>query len=406
MKQLKSVVILCDSYQINGGASKVARMEADALAKAGYNVLYFCADYTLPVLTEVQLNYKVYSIRMLDILTASKSKSLFYGIYNFLAAKRISRLLKSLSKTNTIVHAHGWTKALSASVIHKASSLGFKVVISLHSYEITCPNLGLYNYQNKHVCKLKPMSLSCISTHCDARVYSHKLWRVMRQFVQNSVLQIPHKVEDYIYVSKWSKDLIAPLLPNNKNYYFVANPIEVGRRVELIAQNSYFAYIGRLSPEKGVDIFLKACDELGCKGLVIGAASNADMTDTLKCPANVHFTGWQSSEEMEQYYSQIRVLVFPSYLYETMGLVVLEAASRGIPAIVASETAAVEFVEHEVTGLIFKNGDIESLKECMVKLSDNEYVSKLGEAAYTKFWRHPFTIDRHITELLAVYENL
>ncbi len=46
-------------------------------------------------------------------------------------------------------------------------------------------------------------------------------------------------------------------------------------------------------------------------------------------------TGWLSAEDVQRELEHARCLVFPSLWYETYGLVVNEAAARGIPAIVS-----------------------------------------------------------------------
>jgi glycosyltransferase involved in cell wall biosynthesis len=102
-----------------------------------------------------------------------------------------------------------------------------------------------------------------------------------------------------------------------------------------------------------------------------------------------------------------RALVFPSLWYETLGLVVLEAAAHGIPSIVPDFSAAREIVEDGVTGFHFKGGDESDLRSKMRKLQDPEVAARLGRAAYDHFWASPFSsLDAHISSLQEIYENM
>ena len=115
-------------------------------------------------------------------------------------------------------------------------------------------------------------------------------------------------------------------------------------------------------------------------------------------------TGWVTHTQSTTYMRASRALVFPSLWYETLGLVVLEAASHGIPAIVPSESAAAEFVVDGITGLHFRRGDENDLRAQMLRLRDPELVGRLGRATYEKFWSAGFASRiGHAQALESVY---
>jgi len=100
-------------------------------------------------------------------------------------------------------------------------------------------------------------------------------------------------------------------------------------------------------------------------------------------------------------------LVLPSLWYETQGLVVLECAASGVPAIVPDLCAASEFVEHGRTGLIFKRGDKADLADKMRSLlADRALAARLGRAAYEKFWAAPPSAQAHAAGLLDIYRQM
>ncbi|HMS57031.1 MAG TPA: glycosyltransferase, partial [Fimbriimonadaceae bacterium] len=112
--------------------------------------------------------------------------------------------------------------------------------------------------------------------------------------------------------------------------------------------------------------------------------------------------GWLSSDLVVERMRQARALVFPSVWYETLGLTVYEAAANGVPAIVSNVTAACDFVEHGVNGLVFRAGDAEDLAQKMAMMTDDE-ASRMGMAAYDRYWANPMTVESHLTGLLQVY---
>ena len=100
------------------------------------------------------------------------------------------------------------------------------------------------------------------------------------------------------------------------------------------------------------------------------------------------------------------VVVLPSRWYETQGLVVLEAAARGVPAIVPDQCAASDFVDDGITGLVFRTGDLVDLEHKLRQLTDPALAARLGGAAYEKYWQAPATMASHTERLVAVYESM
>jgi glycosyltransferase involved in cell wall biosynthesis len=88
-------------------------------------------------------------------------------------------------------------------------------------------------------------------------------------------------------------------------------------------------------------------------------------------------------------FDQIDVLVVPSLWNEPMGRVPLEAASAGIPSIVANRGGLPETVTHGVTGFVFDPSDSLSLAECLASLaSDNSRLVAMKNAAFESSLSH------------------
>jgi glycosyltransferase involved in cell wall biosynthesis len=113
-----------------------------------------------------------------------------------------------------------------------------------------------------------------------------------------------------------------------------------------------------------------------------------------------------SRDLVKQELSGARALIFPSLWYETEGLVVLEAAALGVPAVVADSSAARDLVIDGETGLYFRGGDEKALQTVMARLQDDQLVRRLGRAAYVNYWNSPRSLEHHVADLEEVYAQV
>ena len=160
----------------------------------------------------------------------------------------------------------------------------------------------------------------------------------------------------------------------------------------------------RITQGKGAIVFAKAARALGCDALFVGDGPCAQ--EVVQVYPRARVTGWVSREKVTEYLKTARVLVFPSLWYETEGLSVIEAAALGVPAIVSGTSAARMSIADGVTGLCFAGADEADLIRAMRTLSaDDALVGAMGQAAHQRYWENPRTLDRHVSELEAVYEQ-
>jgi len=327
------------------------------------------------------------------------------GLWNKPARRALDRELARSDPAVTVVHMHMWTKALSPSVLHLAIRRGFKVLITLHDFFIGCPTGGLFLHQTAELCPYVPLSWDCVSCSCDRRNYGHKLWRTARTVLQNHLLRIPQGVAHFVGVSEMSANLMRPWLPPDRPMTVVRNPVAT---VDLgpapVAESAPFLFIGRFSVEKGVLLAAQAVQRLGVPAVFIGDGELAAEARAL-CP-HATFTGWLSAEEIRGWLHRARALLFPPLWYETLGLVVVEAAAAGVPAIISDRCAATDFLGDGERGLHFEHGSLDALCAAITRLQDPALAARLGRAAYDWHWQDPWTTDRHVSSLLALYEEV
>ena len=409
------VVIVNDFAFVDGGASKIALGSARALAMSPIRVTLFSG--VGPVAAELieVLDLEVICLGLREIVDdPNRMRAMTRGLWNRTARLRMEQFLDGLdepSRRETIIHVHTWTKALSASVIAAAIERGFRVVLTLHDYFSACPAGSFFLHPKQEICHLKPMSLACLSTNCDSRNYGIKLWRVGRTWMQTHPGRLPSGIRDFITISDLSQRVLMPFLPADARYHRVANFIDVEQQNQVdVAMNEVFSFAGRLSPEKGPLLLAECIRMLSVRDQSVEVQFIGDgpvRAQVAKAAPKAKITGWLKHVDVIERLRQSRALVLPSLWYETQGLVVAEAAALGVPAIVPTTSAAQEWVEDGVTGLLFEGGDATDLGRKICFLRDNpDAAAAIGSEAFRRFWMNPPSMAKHVSELLTVYLSL
>lgn len=366
--KIKNIIIVNDFDYTQGGASKVAIDTANLLSESNesLNVYFFSGSHS----DSSNLNDKIIKVCTNQgeaLKDKNKIRGFLNGIYNFKAKGELKELLKSLDKNNTIIHVHGWTKCLSSSVFDVAFKMKFKVVLTLHDYFTACPNGGYFDYKKNEICHLKPLSWKCIKCNCDSRNYAFKLYRILRQFVQNKIVKLNDRLESVITISDFSEKILSNTLNNSTKIFRLYNPIDFDNESNEInfKSNNYYLFVGRIAREKGIEEFCKAITKANAKGIVVGDGPEKEMLS--KKYQEINFVGWKNRNDVKDYMKKAKALIFSSKWYETMGMTVIEAEMLGIPCIVNRNTAASEFIIDKKNGFLYSN-----LEELILLISTNK----------------------------------
>lgn len=398
---IKTVVIVYDQAYVSGGAAKIAINTAILLKKRGYRVIYFSAlGPTEKTLTENGV--EVICIGGKHIGKTKNPIALLQGIWNRYAQSSLDAVLKTLDKDETVVHIHGWTKCLSASIFAACNQNHIKTYITLHEYFSICPNGGVFDYKSNKICTLKPCGLRCYLHNCDKQNYLYKVYRDVRQMFTNRML---YKLRpNVIYISEFSKKILEEHIQFQKKSFLIENFVEIQDTIKVnAAQNTDYLFIGRVSKEKGPDLFCKAIEETGVQGVIIG--DGPELTKLMENYPNITFTGWLSPNEMEPYIQNARCLVVSSEWYETMGLTIIEMQAKGVPCIVPIQCAGSEYIKDQKSGILYQIGDLESLKSAIEKTKSGQYLEMLSDNFYMDYDPYRFNMERYFEGLTNAYKS-
>jgi glycogen synthase len=100
-----------------------------------------------------------------------------------------------------------------------------------------------------------------------------------------------------------------------------------------------------------------------------------------------------------------RLLLMPS-LFETFGLVALEAMSVGLPSVVYSETALEEIIEDNFNGRIIQHSNIKKLNEEVSALFKNKNeLDRMSKNSIIKYNRE-YELNKNIKKILKIYNKV
>lgn len=186
---------------------------------------------------------------------------------------------------------------------------------------------------------------------------------------------------------------------------------EVKKRHGISADQRVVGVVGRLGPEKGQLVFLKAMKKAvrGCPkliALIIGEGQDQEMLKDYcrenRLTEHVIFSGYQ--ENIDDYYQIIDVLVVPS-LSEGLPNTVLEAMSFGIPVLATSVGGIPEVIGDE-NGVLVRPNDSEALSDAMIELFQDD-TRRINIGSKGKSSLHPrFEAEHRAQQIIGLYHDL
>lgn len=397
-----NVVIVNDFDYVQGGATKVAIETAELLKKRGINTYFFSAVHS----ENVAYDFNLISTNQKEMV---KDKNIVRGainnLYNLSAKKNLKSLLDTLDPKRTIVHVHGWTKALSSSIFNVLDQKGFPYVLTAHDYFTICPNGGMFNYVTNTICNLKPMSKECMKCNCDSRNMAFKKFRIIRHYIQNNYVKFSNNLDHLITISDLSESVLTNEI-KPKHIYRVYNPTSIEKKEDRISaeKNDYFIYVGRITKEKGVIELLKLLSKTGRQLKIVGDGEfKKTLEEQYKNFTNIEFLGWKQQDDVYNYMRSARALIFPSLWYEGAPLTIFEALSMGLPCFVSNKCSGAEFIENEKDGYVFN-----PLDDSLLKLLDcsDDVIKQFSLNSYEKYWNNPFSKERYLNDLIDVYSQI
>lgn len=176
-----------------------------------------------------------------------------------------------------------------------------------------------------------------------------------------------------------------------------------------LEKDGYILYLGRIVPEKRVDLLINAYKEIDTeKKLVIaGGSSHTDgYLDEVKSLAKdderIIFTGFVDGQELEELYSNAYIYCLPSEV-EGMPLSLLEAMSYSNCCLASDISECTEVCEDKAC--YFKSGSLESLKEKLERLLNDDALTFSYKKGASDFICNKYNWDEIAEKTLKLYQG-
>jgi len=170
------------------------------------------------------------------------------------------------------------------------------------------------------------------------------------------------------------------------------------------AKPSYFAFLGRIAPEKRIDVAIRVAEHCGIPLKVAAKIDRADRDyydEQIKPLMNsryVEYIGEINDHEKSAFLGGAIALLVPIDWPEPFGLVMIEAMACGTPVIAFNRGSVPEVVEDGVTGFIVEDeaGAIGAV----------DRLSHLSRTRIRERFEQRFTARRMALDYLATYREL
>jgi glycosyltransferase involved in cell wall biosynthesis len=170
------------------------------------------------------------------------------------------------------------------------------------------------------------------------------------------------------------------------------------------ARPSYFAFLGRIAPEKRVDRAIRIAEHCGIPLKIAAKVDAADIDyyeerirPLLDSPY-VEFIGEISDDEKSAFLSGAIALLVPIDWPEPFGLVMIEAMACGTPVIAFNRGSVSEIIDEGVTGFVVEDetGAIGAV----------DRLPHLSRVKVRQVFEGRFTARRMALDYLAAYRKL
>jgi glycosyltransferase involved in cell wall biosynthesis len=166
----------------------------------------------------------------------------------------------------------------------------------------------------------------------------------------------------------------------------------------------YLAFLGRASPEKGLDRAITIAKRVGVPLQIAAKIDPTDrdyfaqvITPLLDDPL-IEFIGEIGESEKGRFLGDAAALLFPIDWPEPFGLVLIEAMANGTPVIAFDRGSVPEIIEDGLTGFIVD--DIAAAAAVV------PFVERLDRRAIRRRFEERFTAERMARDYLALYQRV
>lgn len=389
------ILLLNDNGTATGGAELQILTLRKNLRDRGHDARLFSSRGTLAAGSPILSDYTCFGTNALVLQVLSKTA-------NLSAYLSLRRVLQEFQPD--IVHVRLFMWQLSPLILPLLK--GVPCLYQTALYKAICP-IGTKLLPDGSSCH-SPAGRACLHHGCltpqawPIFMLQHKLWQRWRNAF-NLVVSLSHAMKSIL-----EAEGIGPI-------EVVHNGVPERPMRPSLSEPPTVAYAGRLVPEKGVGVLLRAfarTKTLVPKARLVIAGQGVEEVNLRALAAELGVTdsvvwlGYLPRQEMEQHFDSVWVQVVPSLWAEPFGNVSTEAMMRGTAVIASNVGAQPEIVSDGTTGFLVPPSDVDALTNALLRLLLNPILAEeMGRAGRQRALTH-FSEDRCTERFLEIYQQL
>ena len=283
---------------------------------------------------------------------------------------------------------------LSPSVYQAAFDLKVPVVHYLHNYRMACTNGFFLNHGQPCERCLHGNFWPAFQTACwrDSHFISGMMGLILRRVRSIGTFQ---NVAVWVALSEAQRAKHVQMGIPEKRIHVIPHFYEPKESPPPPCPNGDILFLGRLSPEKGVDVLLRAWQLIRPCGRKLIIAGSGQEESRLKALAtqlgllSVEFPGFVRTQDQGALWAHTSFSVMPSIWNEPFPLAFLEAWSNQRTVISSNLGAMAEVVDDGIDGLLCAPFSASSLATKIQYLIDHpEQIAPMGAAGFAKLQTH------------------
>jgi glycosyltransferase involved in cell wall biosynthesis len=169
----------------------------------------------------------------------------------------------------------------------------------------------------------------------------------------------------------------------------------------------YALFVGRLTPEKGLQTLIDAdaADALCMDVVVLGEGPMRSVLEQAasRTGSRLKMKGFVGHDEIVAWMKSAKALLMTSLWYEGDPMVVIEAFSTGLPVIAGNIGNTAATIIKEQAGLIYTPGDHRELSAALRKFADNPEAARQMRRNARNYYLATHTPEKNYDLLMEIY---
>jgi glycosyltransferase involved in cell wall biosynthesis len=389
----------------NGGSEAVLFQERDYLRDTGVEVV----DFSMQDQRNIDSPFASFFVDNQSYegsATGRRASQLRAAIKLIHSTEAVDKIGALIDHTRPdLVHCHNVYHQLTPSIIGAAKRRGLPVVLTLHDYKPVCPvYLRLRDGKVCSECIDRGPSRVVVNRCADNSLGKSLL--LYAEAVVQRVLRSYEQVDAVIAPSRFMRDSVAPRRFRTDRVTVIPNGVDVAHTQVSDRDDNYVLYMGRLSPEKGIETLLEAHAAVAEEVDLLVAGTGPMEAGLRRRYPKARFVGHLSGEALQDAIRGSSVVVAPSSCYENCPMSVLEAMAFGKPVLGSDIGGIPELIVSGETGFLFPPNDPVALRSQLLRMMEQPALRMaLGAAGRKRAVEH-YSLEQHNRALIKLYGSL